>query len=112
MDNIDKEVLKMRRAYKNGDPISEISQVYGWSPRNARNAISGVTFKHVPEEIPVVSGKNNASREQEMITAICNNPRQRGWVTQFMKDYGITYETFRRLRAIALDTPTDEETVD
>lgn len=112
MDNIDKEVIKMRRAYKNGDSINEITQHFGWSPRNARNAISGVTYKHLPESIPVTSGKNNILREREIITAMRNNPRQRGWVTQFMKDYAISYETFRRLRLAAFSPVDDEETVD
>lgn len=102
MDNIEKQVVKMREDYAGGESIKDISLKYNWSPRNARNAVSGKTYRHLPNPQVVVQGKKNSAVEREIIDHIAAISHERGYVSQVMHTYNITYETFKRLRAEAV----------
>lgn len=93
---LDRDVVEMRRLYSEGSTIKEIANIFKEPVRNVRNAVSGVTFKHLPNAQEVDSGRLNPATVAE-IKEHLDKP-WRGQVVWLMDKYGISYEVLRRIR--------------
>lgn len=86
----------MREMFAKGATVQEIADYYSLPVRNVRNAISGVTYKHLPNAQEVPSGRLNPATVKE-IKKHLEKP-YRGQVVWLMQQYGISYEVLRRIR--------------
>ena len=93
---LDRDVVEMRRLYSEGSTIKEIANIFKEPVRNVRNAVSGVTFKHLLNAQEVYSGRLNPATVAE-IKEHLDTP-WRGQVVWLMDKYGISYEVLRRIR--------------